>query len=71
MAEIYRQINRVRGHAQWSAMKDKVLTGARIGEYNRQHGAILEALRMRDAEVAVRVITDHLRDARRDLMASE
>ena len=37
MVWIYRQINTVRTHSQWNAMKDKVLTPARIAEYNAQH----------------------------------
>ncbi len=37
MVWIYRQINTVRTHSQWNAMKDKVLTPARIAEYNTQH----------------------------------
>ena len=69
MASTYRQINRVRGHAQWNAMKDKILTVGRIEAYNRQHRALSNALLSRDAEAAVRIITEHLHDARRDLLA--
>ncbi|MFQ5955920.1 MAG: FadR/GntR family transcriptional regulator [Kiloniellales bacterium] len=69
LASLYRQINQVRGHAQWRAMKDKILTPARIDGYNRQHRALYEALMSRDVETAVRVITEHLEDARRDLLA--
>ncbi len=69
MASVYRQINRVRGHAQWNAMKDKILTRDRIAAYNRQHRALFDALLSRDAEAAVRIITGHLGDARRDLLA--
>jgi DNA-binding GntR family transcriptional regulator len=60
----------VRGHAQWNAMKDKVLTAPRIASYNRQHRALYQALRIRDGEAAVRVISDHLDEARRDLLAT-
>ena len=69
MASLYRQINHVRGHAQWHAMKDQILTPARIAAYNRQHRALHAALLSRDVETAVRVITEHLEDARRDLLA--
>ena len=69
MVSIYRQINHVRGHAQWNDSKDKILTAERIKAYNRQHRALYHALRSRDAEVAVRVIAKHLRDAQRDLLA--
>ncbi len=69
MASLYRQINHVRGHAQWHAMKDQILTPDRIAGYNRQHRALYAALLSRDVEAAVRVITAHLEDARRDLLA--
>ncbi len=70
MASVFRHINHVRGHAQWNAMKDKILTAERIKGYNRQHRELYQALRMRDGDAAVRVITRHLQDARRDLLAT-
>jgi DNA-binding GntR family transcriptional regulator len=51
-------------------MKDKVLTTERIDSYNLQHRALFQALRIRDGEAAVRVISDHLDEARRHLLAS-
>jgi DNA-binding FadR family transcriptional regulator len=68
MVWLYRQINDVRSHALWDGMKDKILTEARIAEYNGQHSALYEALCNRDVEVATRIITDHLDKARRDLL---
>ncbi len=69
MASVYQRINHVRGHAQWNAMKDKILTRGRIEAYNRHHRAIFDAIASRDAEAAVRSITEHLEAARRDLLA--
>ena len=54
---VYRQINAVRTHSQWNAMKDKVLTPQRIAEYNQQHKAIFEAISSRDIETAVAIVT--------------
>lgn len=71
MMWVYRQINAVRTHGQWTAMKDKVLTPARIAEYNQQHEALYEAIRSRDVEAAVGIITDHLQFARRQLMGAK
>ena len=68
MVWIYRQINEVRMHSQWNAMKDKVLTPPRIAEYNQQHLALYEAIRTRDVEAAVAIVTEHLHYARRQLM---
>ncbi len=70
MASIYRHINHVRGHDQWNAMKDKILTRERIADYNHQHRELYQALRLRDGEQALRVIVQHLDKARRDLLAS-
>ncbi len=71
MVWVYRQINAVRTHGQWTAMKDKVLTPSRISEYNQQHVALYEAIRSRDIETAVGIITSHLQFARRQLIGAK
>ena len=68
MVWLYRQINDVRSHALWDGMKDKILTEARIGEYNRQHRELYEALCNRDVDAAAQIIAAHLEKARRDLL---
>jgi len=70
MAWLYRQINDVRGHRQWHSMKDKILTPARIRDYNTQHRALYDALRSRDVDAAVAVIVRHLEKARRHLVGA-
>ena len=70
MVWVYQQINAVRTHTQWNAMKDKVLTPARIADYNEQHAAIFEAIRTRDTERAVALVTSHLHAARRQLIGA-
>ena len=67
MISIYRQINHVRGHRQWNAMKDKVLTAESIEDYNRQHHALFDALKARDADAAVAIVHEHLVAARHQL----
>jgi len=67
MVWIYRKINDVRTHRQWNAMKSKILTPQRIAGYNEQHLALYEAIRTRDIEAAVAIVTDHLHSARRQL----
>ena len=67
MISIYRQINHVRGHRQWNAMKDKVLNDDSIEAYNRQHRALFDALKARDADTAVAIIHEHLLAARQQL----
>jgi DNA-binding FadR family transcriptional regulator len=70
MVWVYRQINKVRTHRQWNAMKDKVLTPERIAEYNAQHAALYEAIRTRDVDAAVAIVTNHLHYARRQLVGA-
>ena len=70
LLHLYQQINAVRGHDQWDAMKNKILTPGEIDEYNRQHRALFEAIERRDTVSAVGHITDHLEKARRDLMGA-
>jgi GntR family uxuAB operon transcriptional repressor len=67
MISIYRQINHVRGHRQWNAMKDKVLTAESIDAYNRQHRDLYDALKARDADAAVAIVHEHLVAARQQL----
>ena len=68
LINVYRQINHVRLHAQWDAMKEKILTPDVIAAYNRQHRGIFDALNARDAQGAYSLITEHLEKARDDLV---
>lgn len=68
LINVYRQINHVRLHAQWDAMKEKILTPDVIAAYNRQHRGIFNALNERDAQGAYALITEHLEKARDDLL---
>jgi DNA-binding FadR family transcriptional regulator len=66
---IYRRINHVRSHRQWNAIKGAILSPAQIARYNVQHRKLYDAIRSRDVEAAVRLITEHLDQAWRDLVA--
>ncbi len=70
MLHLYQQINAVRSHDQWDAMKNKILTPDEIDEYNRQHRELFEAIKRRDLVSAVKHIGDHLEKARQDLMGA-
>jgi DNA-binding FadR family transcriptional regulator len=70
MVWLYERINDVRSHAQWSLMKDKVLTAKAIAAYNAQHRALVAAIVRRDREAARAVIGEHLEKARRDLVGA-
>jgi len=68
LLSVYRQINHVRLHAQWDAMKEKILTREVIATYSRQHRAILNAIHVRDAQLAQTLMGEHLEAAREDLV---
>ncbi|MDX1711963.1 MAG: FadR/GntR family transcriptional regulator [Rhodovibrionaceae bacterium] len=63
-----KRVNEVRGYSQWAKMRELTLTPEMINHYNRQHKAILEAIRARDAEGAARAIKEHLSAARHSLV---
>ncbi|WP_439815402.1 FadR/GntR family transcriptional regulator [Zavarzinia sp. CC-PAN008] len=71
MVWVYRQVNHVRNHTQWSAMKDKVLTRERMDAYNQEHRALYEAVRARDVTRATDLILRHLDEARIDLLGAD
>jgi DNA-binding FadR family transcriptional regulator len=68
LQNVYRQINTVRLHAQWDAMKEQILTAEVIRAYNLDHRGIYQALDQRDAQLAQTRITEHLERARDDLL---
>jgi DNA-binding GntR family transcriptional regulator len=49
-------------------MKEKILTPDVVAAYNRQHRGIFNALNERDAQLAYALITEHLEQARDDLL---
>ena len=71
LLSVYRQINQVRLHAQWDAMKEKILTPEVIADYNQQHRNIYTALYERNAQLAQVLITEHLEKARDDLLRAD
>ena len=67
---LYQLVNETRGHAQWSAMKDKILTRERIKEYNNHHRELFVSISSRNLTQAVEIMQKHLERARTDLMGA-
>ena len=67
---LYQLVNEIRGHGQWSAMKDKILTPERIAEYNVHHRDLYKSIASRNLERAVDTISRHLERARTDLVGA-
>lgn len=70
MKWLYRHLNEVRGHGQWSKMKDKILDAERISGYNEQHRELFNAIAARDSNAAVELIVLHLKTARNHLLGA-
>ena len=70
MKWLYWQLNTIRGHRQWSVVKDKVLNRERIECYNQQHRSLFEAIEARDMDVALATIIEHLEKARAHLLGA-
>lgn len=68
MIGILEAINECRDKAAWGALKRKSLTEERRKVYQRQHRAILNALKKRDAARAQKVIRKHLLAVRENLL---
>ncbi len=71
IVKLYQNINEVRSHAQWRAMRRTILTPDQIDLYNQQHRAIYHALCGRDLKAASGCIEAHLETARQDLIGAE
>lgn len=65
--QILELMNRVREQGDWGTLKRHSLTPARRAEYERQHRAIVNALRDRDAALAAALMAEHLDVIQRNL----
>jgi GntR family uxuAB operon transcriptional repressor len=64
---IIRQINFVRSRDEWTRMRQLTLEQTIIAQYNVQHRAIVDAIRMRQPEHAAALMKEHLETARLSL----
>jgi DNA-binding GntR family transcriptional regulator len=60
-------ISRVRDAGEWGLLKQRSALPERWVEYRREHWAILNALRQRDAEQAREALVQHLHHVRRNM----
>ena len=67
---ITKRVSEVRNNAEWSRMRRLTLSEEMIERYNRQHRAIFEAIRERDADRAAKAMKEHLALARQSLVAA-
>jgi DNA-binding FadR family transcriptional regulator len=64
---VFDLINNVRERGEWGLLKKKSVTPERRDIYQKEHRALLVALRNRDAETARQAVLSHLINVRRNL----
>jgi len=64
---VFNLMNEVRERAEWGQLKKKSLTPERRKAYEREHRALVSALRERDAALARKAIVEHLAHVRHNL----
>lgn len=70
MVWLYRQVNEVRGNALWYGVRGKILTKERMEEYNAEHRALYDAIRKRDMDEALDIISRHMDQTRADILGA-
>jgi DNA-binding FadR family transcriptional regulator len=64
---VFDLINKVRECGEWGVLKKKSATPERRSAYQAEHRALVNALKLRDADAAKRVMLAHLTNVRRNL----
>jgi DNA-binding FadR family transcriptional regulator len=64
---VFGLITDVRERAEWGLLKKRSLTASRREAYQREHRALAEAIRNRDAATASKAIVAHLMHVQRNL----
>lgn len=67
---VFRLMNEVRSQAEWGVLKRQSATPERRVEYQREHRALVAALRQRDAATARALCVGHLVHVRRNMLGS-
>jgi DNA-binding FadR family transcriptional regulator len=67
VVSVFALISRVRDAGEWGLLKQRSALPEQWVEYRREHRAVLNALRQRDAEQAREALVQHLRHVRRNM----
>ena len=68
---VFQLVNDVRDRGEWGVLKQRSMTPQRRAEYQREHRALVAALKSRDATLARERITTHLQRVRRNLLGTD
>jgi DNA-binding FadR family transcriptional regulator len=66
---VFRLLTNARRHSDWGALKRRSATPVRRAGYQREHRALVEALRERDAQKATALLREHLLHVQQNLFA--
>jgi GntR family transcriptional repressor for pyruvate dehydrogenase complex len=67
LVDLYSIIVATRDEPRWTALKRRAATPQRRALYDRQHTALVQALRERDVDAAFRAMQEHLREVQASL----
>ena len=70
VARVLRLMNEVRAQAAWGALKRRSVTPERRLQYQRDHRALADALRQRDADRARALCVEHLQRVRANMLGN-
>ncbi len=70
ISTVFRLMNQARAQGEWGMLKRKSVTPERRAAYQREHRALVAALRERDLATALAHTRDHLLHVRRNLLGS-
>ena len=70
VVSVFALISKVRDHGEWGLLKQRSAMPERRAEYQREHWAILAALRQRDGGLARDALANHLIHVRRNMFGS-
>ena len=68
IATVFQRMNEVRAQSEWGMLKRRTATPERRQAYEREHRALVAALRDRDGARAARMCLDHLTHVRQNLL---
>lgn len=71
LIRLYAEVERARHGRVWGDLKRRSATAARRDEYRQDHGEIVTALRLRDADRATAAMRNHLARVSRHLLGTE
>lgn len=68
ISQLFRQMNQARAQGEWGELKRRSVTPERRAAYQREHRALVAALRARDLPLALQRTREHLLHVRRNLL---